>query len=89
MKLISMIKRPKKAQPCCIRHKETGHYLQTDSGKSVWNSTGAAKSAFANQFGGHGATKYGWRKAAREKFGLEHGTFDEQDIFEIVDIALT
>lgn len=87
MKLIDTVTLSKKL-PYAIRHKESGKYLQTTSGKMYWIGTGSAKNAFNNEFQGWYVADIGGYTVnhSGQEFGLESPYFDKQTKFELVEL---
>lgn len=67
--------------PYVIRHKETGEIVKMRSGKSVWEKSSHAKASFKTS-----GLSYGDR--ARFGWSGPRGTFDTQDMFEIVEAKI-
>ena len=69
--------------PYCIRNKQTGEMIKMRSGKSVWAQKGHAKAAYKTS--GCYIKQDGMYKLVG---GYNGGTFDEQDILELVEAEL-
>lgn len=65
------IDKEKKISPTRVRL--NGKFITTDSGKTIWNSRGAAQSALLNHIEGNG---YGWMKLLQKYKTLKEGEND-------------
>lgn len=66
-----------------IRCIATGEWISLCSGKSSWNTSGAAKGAYATS-----GTYFRCDGLLRNPWGYTKGKFDDQNVLEIVEFTL-
>lgn len=66
-----------------IRCIATGEWISLCSGKSSWNTSGAAKGAYATS-----GTYFRDEGLVRNMWGYTKGKFDDQNVLEIVEFTL-